>query len=388
MLKGFPPSRLTEFVNTARRLRVEREAAAASVERLLSRTPPAEWPALATHPDLLTCGALERLAAIFDDAEGRDPQYALNVSELAVLAAESLPERSYPDTIMAQALAYAWKDLGRAYRGLARNHESLEALQRADRYLDPHVVLAHDRALVRFNLAITLQELERYTEARALVKECEEVFRAHGDAKRLARCGLFEGVLLQRRKQFREAREIYLVLLSSTGNLDQESLAALHQAIGFCSIELADYTTAEANLDRALTINRQLGRTVEIMKVELGRGRLFIRTGKHQKAIDHLRPVRRQFLAARMSEEAGLCGLEVVDAMLALGKISQAESLARRIVAEFTKAGLSARAITALGYLTETIANRTVPRDLVTQVQEYIVSLRTAPEREFAYVHT
>jgi tetratricopeptide (TPR) repeat protein len=377
---------MQEFVSTARRLRVEREAAATNVERLLRRTPRAEWPALASHPDLLTCGALERLGTIFNDAEGRDPRYALNLTELGVLVAESLPGRSYPEVIMAQILAHAWKDLGRAYRGLARNTESLEALERADRYLDNHVALAHDRALVRFNLAITLQEMERYTEARELLTESREVFRAHGDVKRLARCGLFEGVLLQRLKQFREAREIYFVVVSSTPNLDQESLAALHQAIGFCSIELADYTTAEANLDRALTINQQLGRSVEIMKVELGRGRLLTRTGNHQKAIDHLRPVRRQFLASGMAEEAGLCGLEAVDAMLALGKASQAENLARRIIAEFTKAGLNDRAITALGYLTEAIANRKVPPRLVTQVQEYIVSLRRAPERDFAYV--
>jgi tetratricopeptide (TPR) repeat protein len=308
------------------------------------------------------------------------------LTELAVLVAGSLRERSYPEIIMAQTLACAWRDLGRAYRDLARNNESVDALQRADRCLDDHGALAHDRALVRFNLAITFQELERYTEALELLKESKEVFRVHGDTKRLARCGLFEGVLLQRLKQFREAREIYLVLVSSTTNMDQESVAALHQAIGFCSIELADYTTAEANLDQALTLNQQLGKPVEIMKVELGRGRLLASTGKHQKAIDQLRPVRRQFFAAGMSEEAGLCGLEVVDAMLALRKVSQAESLARRIIAEFTRAGLNTRAITALGYLTAAIANRNVPRNLVTQVQEYIVSLRTTPERDFAYL--
>lgn len=387
MLKRFPPkNRKTEFLDTVRRLRLEREAAAANVERLLKKTPRSEWPSLASNPEFLTCGALERIGAVFNDVQGSDPQYALNLAELGVLAAESLPERSYPDVTMAQILAHAWKDLGRAYRDFARNAESVEALERGDHYLDDQPALAHDRALVRFNLAITFQELERFTEALELLKESKEVFRAHGDTKRLVRCGLFEGVLLQRLKQFREAREIYFVLISSNPNMDHESLAALHQAIGFCSIELADYTTAEANLDRALALNQQLGRAVEIMKVELGRGRLLTRTGRHLKAIEHLRPVRRQFLASGMYEEAGLCGLEAVDAMLALDKASQAENLARRIIAEFTKAGLSARAITALGYLTEAIANRKVPPKLVTQVQDYIVSLRTTPERDFAYV--
>ncbi|HYC93399.1 MAG TPA: tetratricopeptide repeat protein [Thermoanaerobaculia bacterium] len=220
----------------------------------------------------------------------------------------------------------------------------------------------HDRAMVRFDLAITLQELGQYTESMEYLEESKEVFRGHGDTKRLVHCGIFEGVLLQRLKQFREARETCLILLSSTRNIEPESLAALHQAIGFCSIELGDFKTAEANLETALALNRQLGKPVEVMKVELGRGKLLTRRGQHQQAIDHLRSVRRQFLAAGMSEEAGLCGLEIVEAMLALGKAPQAENLARRIIDEFTKAGLSTRAITAVGYLTEARETRTATR--------------------------
>jgi len=385
MMKRFRPNRAAEFANTIRRLRLEREAAATDVDRLLKTTPRSEWPTLADHPDLLTCGALERLGSMFADHRGRDPQTALSLAELAVLLAEAIPRASYPDLITAQFRAHAWRDLGWAYRNLARFSESLDALTRADACLEDYGTLAHDRAQVRFSLAITLQERERYDESNRLLKESREVFREHGDSKRLVFCGIAEGVLLQRLKQFRQARETYFVLLTSTKNIETESLAALHQAIGFCSIELEDYLTAEANLHKALTLNRQLGKPVEIMKVELGRGRLLARTGQHQQAIDHLRPVRRQFLAAGMSEEAGICGLEVVDAMLALGKASQAENLARRIIAEFTKADLNTRAITALGYLAEAIANRDVPENLVTRVQEYIVSLRTRPERDFTY---
>lgn len=385
-MNPFRPSRMKEFVSTARRLRVEREAAARDLEPLLKKAPRSEWPTLANHPGLLTCGALERLDRMFAEHRGRDPQTALSLAELAVLVAETIPDASYPALITAQFHAHAWRNLGWAYRNLARTAESLDALTRADSYLEHHYVLAHDRAQVKFSLAITLQELERYDESHRLLQEAREVFREYGDTSRLVFCGIAEGVLLQRLKQFRQARETYFVLLTSTKNIETESLAALHQAIGFCSIELGDYVTAEANLQKALILNRQLGRPVEIMKVDLGWGRLLTRTGKHQQAIDHLRPVRRQFLAAGMSEEAGLCGLEVIDAMLALGKASQAENLARRIIAEFTKADLNTRAITALGYLTEAIADRNVPRCLVTQVQEYIASLRTRPERDFAYV--
>ncbi|HEY0366074.1 MAG TPA: hypothetical protein VGC73_06355, partial [Pyrinomonadaceae bacterium] len=60
-----------------------------------------------------------------------------------------------------------------------------------------------------------------------------------------------------------------------------------------------------------------------------------------------------------------------------------AQNLAREIIAEFTRAGLSKRAITAVGYLQEAIASSEVSNSLVAEIREYIVSLRTHPERDF-----
>lgn len=384
-MTDLPPPFAQQFRAMARQLAAERKAAALNVDRILKLTRRENWPGLKYNPDLSTCGALERLGKIFEDHYGTDPQYSLDIAKLAEAVAEALPRHAYPKLILVQTLAAARRDLGRAYRAFARNQESLALLRSAEDLLADQAALAHERALVRLNIAITLLELERYEEARKYLAEAKTVFREYGDARRLTNTTLAEGVLLQQLKQFREAREVYLVLLSSTETTDAESLAALHQAVGFCSIDLADFETAEANLEKALALNQQLRKPIEVMKVELGRGRLFTRTGQYERAIDHLRPVRRQFLAAGMIEEAGLCGLEVVEAMLGLGKSSQAETLARRIVTEFSKAGLSARAVTALGYLADAIASRDVPPALVTQVQEYIVSLRRSPERDFAY---
>lgn len=69
--------------------------------------------------------------------------------------------------------------------------------------------------------------------------------------------------------------------------------------------------------------------------------------------------------------------------MLVLGRTSAAEMLARKIFGEFTTAGLNGRAIGALGYLTEAITAKRASATLVTEVREYIVSLRTSPERDF-----
>jgi tetratricopeptide (TPR) repeat protein len=381
----FSPPRFKDFADIVRNRRQERIIAATTVEPLL-QAHKNDLAVLAQNRNLQTSGALERLSAIVVDSSTRDPQYALAVAQLAVTIAEALPRTAYPPVTMAQLRGSAWKDLGNTFRKLARYDEGVRALKNAEAAIVDCAGLGHDLAVIKFVLAVALQEMDRFDESLALLAESKAIFNEYSDVARSVRCGIAEGVLLQRLRKYREAREIYLVLLSSTPASETESVAALHQAIGFCSVELGDYLTAQANLDTARDLNQQLGRPIELMKIDLGRGRLLNRNCRFQEAIDLLRPVRRQFLSHGMSEEAGLCGLEVVDAMLSLGNASQAENLTRRIIDEFTKAGLNTRAITALGYLTEAIASRNVPPKLVGQVSEYIISLQTKPERDFVYI--
>jgi tetratricopeptide (TPR) repeat protein len=377
-------ARVREFGETARRLRQERREAPGTVDPLLQNTPRPNWATLAGLPDLHTAGALERLGNLFAEWLTRDAVHAKAIADLAVSAAAAMPDDAYPPIVVGQLRAHAWKDLGKALRFLGRNQEALETFAAAERHLGAGPgMLHHDRAIVRFNLAMSLQELERFDESRAILSESKRVFKDHGDIRNAILCALGEGVLLQRLKRFREAREIYLLLLASTRDIEKESLAPIHHAIGMCSIELSDFAAAEENLDYALTLFRELRQPIYVLKVELGRGRLFIRRGSPAAGLTHLQAVRRNFLRHSLHEEAGICGLEMVEALLLADRPEDAEILARTIVSEFTLANLNARAISALGYLSEAIAAKEARPELVTHVREYIVSLRTSPERDF-----
>ena len=377
-------ARVQEFAETARRLQRERAAAAEVVEKLLNETPASEWPALAERRDLQTCGALERLGNYVAQVLGRDPRHARAVAELAVSIAEGIPENAYPAPILGQLRAHAWKDLGKALLYMGQHDKALDALDRAEAHVEGYGSLAHDRAIVRYARAAALQEVNRHEESFALLAECKQIFRDHADTKRLVLCGLAEGVLLHRLRKYREAREAYLLLLTSNReSIDQESLACLYHAIGHCSVDLGDFDVAEVNLTRAIELFRELGQPLQALKGELGRGRLLVHKGEIDRGIAHLRPVRREFLRHSLIEEAGLSGLEIVEAMLRRESPSEAAALARQIVAEFTAAGLNTRAITAVGYLHEAIASSRASASMVSDVREYIVSLRTSPEREF-----
>lgn len=379
------PRRVAEFAATARRLQEERDASEHVVETLLRDTPREQWPELAERQELRTCGALEKLGNVVAQVLAANPRHALAVAELAISIAEALPTTTYPPVILAQLAAHAWKDLGKARLYVGRFQEALDALDRAEAQIESYGALAHDRAIVRLVRMAVLQEVDRYDEAFALISECKEVFRDHGDHRRLFICGISEGVLLHRLRKYREAREAYLLLLAVTHDtIDRESLACLYNVIGHCSVDLGDFDAAEVYLGKAIALFNQLGQPLQAAKSELGRGRLLVRSGEIEKGIAHLQTIRKIFLKGSLIEEAGLCGLEIVEAHLLRGKAVEAELLAREIIREFTAALLNKRAITALGYLTEAIADRKVSMGMVGNVRDYIISLRTSPEREFA----
>lgn len=379
------PQRVQEFEWLRRTLQAERQYAARIVPPLLRDTSPETWSLLAERQELQTCGVVDYLGTAVTDALTKDAGQAHAIAELAASLAETIPGHAYPAVTIAHMRGHAWKNVGKTLRYLSRYTEALEALTRAEAVLLPFPGLVHDRAIVRFHVAAALQESTRYQESIPILAECKEIFREFGDTHLLALTVIAEGLLLQRLGRYREAREKHLLLLASTRDIRLDSLAAIHQCIGFCSVELGDFAEAEVSLSLATQLWRSQGEQLNALKAEMGRGRAFLRRGDARLALRHLRDVRRELIRASLREEAGLCGLSMVEALLSLDMPSQAEELARKIIAEFTAAALNVRAIEALGYLSEAIRQKKASMAMVEQVREYVISLRTAPERDFHF---
>lgn len=274
-----------------------------------------------------------------------------------VSIAEAILANTYPPIILAQTRSLAWKNLGNVLSALARYPEAVDAYATAGKHI-AGFPLAHDLAVIRLNLAITHLDTERFSEALGLLLECKRVFDAHGDTNLFVLSAFYEGLALQRMRKYREARESYLLLIASTTEIKKSTLAALHQTVGLCSTEIGDFTVAETHLQKAIELHKELNEPLNALRDEHGRGVLLIRRRLLAEGIAHLRSVRHQYLKASLAEEAGLCGLEIVGAVLQTGEHQAAEALARTVMNEFLAASLGSRAITALGYVSEAIAAR------------------------------
>ena len=378
------PARVAEFAETARRLQQERAASEDLVTSALRDTPRESWARLHERRDLHTSGALERLGQEIEQRLDTDPREALTIAELAVAVADELAPDSYPGIILAQLRAHAWRDRGQALSYLGRYDDALRALDRAEEHFREFGTLGHDRAMVRFCRATLLQHLRRFDEARAILDECRQVFQSYGDTQTYVKCTLATGNLLVRAGDYRAARE----MLGGLELRDQPDYEAIiHLALGWCAIHLSDAADALWRFTEAERLFQMLGRTHPTVRAAYGVGSALLRLGRLDEAITRLLLVRTRFLADKLIEEAGLSGLEIVEAQLLLNRIAEAKHLAARLVQEFSDAGLNRRAVAALAYLNEAIAASSATPDIVRSVHSYIFALRNDPTREFAAIN-
>ena len=80
---------------------------------------------------------------------------------------------------------------------------------------------------------------------------------------------------------------------------------------------------------------------------------------------------RAEFLNRQMVENAGLAGLDAVDALLALGRLAEAQELATRLNEEFRYVDGSEHVLKALAYLQEFLP-RKHGREVVTHVRSFL----------------
>jgi tetratricopeptide (TPR) repeat protein len=376
------PKLKAEFAETARRLQRERAQSADVVSDALRDTPRAAWPWLAQRRDFHNSGALERLGQEIEKRLDADPREALAIAELSTTIADALPEDAYPPIMLAQLRAHAWKDLGQALSYLGRYDEGLRALDRAEEQLAAYGSLAHDLAILHFCRATLLQHLRRFDEAHALLNDCRHVFRGHRDTQLYVKCTLATGNLLVRKGDYRAAQEVMAGLLGRGDALHEATVLC---TLGWCAIHLDRYEQA---LDHFSEVSRHIaGSPVHVARAAYGAGSALLRLGQLGSAIEHLRTARTTFLDHALVEEAGLSGLEIVEALLLQNDRTEAQALSAQIVGEFTAAKLSRRAITALAYLQDAVGTPVATAETARNVYNYLSALRTDPSLEFTAIN-
>jgi tetratricopeptide (TPR) repeat protein len=366
-----------EFASIAAKLERERDESSDVVARYLRDTPAEEWSRLAEMPDLRNNAALEQMSEEVRRRLHRKPREALAIANLSASIAESLSPSQYPSVILAQLRGTAWKDRASTLRYLARYDEALEAAQRGEEALAPFASLEYDRAIVRLVKGMILAQQERFEEAHAILSGCREVFREYGDLKRYVQSGMAEAGALYESNHVDEARQLWLDLLPhAVGEGDIETQARIHSNVGYCEMRRDEFGSANIHFSEAVAGFTDLGYTSEVARTERGAGLVLIARGQIGIGLARLHEARRAFTAAGMTEDSGLCGLNMAAVLLDRGDQIAARSLAQSVIDEFTEKGMSHRAIDALISLREKIDVDDATAETVHTVHAVVESLR------------
>jgi tetratricopeptide (TPR) repeat protein len=343
------PERMREFLETARRLERERAGVQEVVAHLLRTTPHPEWSSLAGAPELRSSAAVEQLIEEVRNRVERTPSDALTLANVATSIAEALPTASYPTVVLAQLRALAWKERANTLRYLSRYDDAFAAVERAEQLLEGFPAASFDRAVVQLSKAMILYQVKQTTAASDLLRECRRVFIDHGDANMLLYTGMIEGNFAYEEGRYDEAHNVWTELLEvarKSGDID--SAARIENNLGYCSTHLGDFRRANIHFSNGIAFFNDIGAPLEGTRGERGAGRLLITKGQINAGLAYLRNARRAFAEAGLAEDAALCGLEIVETLIARGDTAEAAGLAHEIAEEVAAARLPEAAVTAI----------------------------------------
>ncbi|HVR39839.1 MAG TPA: tetratricopeptide repeat protein [Thermoanaerobaculia bacterium] len=328
---------------------------------------------VASTPELHTAGVVRSLCATSRMLRERQPMHALTLADSAIAISERLSADHYPETLRSDLSGQAWLERANSLRYLGRHPEALDALDIAERAFENTPVAAYSIALVQYLRSVVFFKMEQHDEAMQLARQSARVFRQFGESARFTHAKIVQGGVLFHLSRFREALELFLSLIPVAKDLgDAETLARLYSNVANCYLSLDQLSDASSYFAQAISLYEALGMETESIRTRWSLGRMLVRSGDVRDGIVRLRQAKRDFERLGATTDAALVALNIIEALLAIGDLRGAAELCTGLVESFTNVGMTGGALTALGFLRETIAHGSATPVIVQQVRMFL----------------
>jgi tetratricopeptide (TPR) repeat protein len=344
----------------------------------------AAWDALTTKRRYRTGGVVRKLNAAAHANYRSKPRVALTFADAAISIAELLPDDAYPARALYQLRGTAWKERANALMILGefpQAHESLDRAQRA--YVNtPHSGLG--LSIVALVRAGVLYEQGRLGEAMEVADQAERGFMHAGDEKRRMDAAFQRASIIFDGGDPNRALPIFQRVIEYGENTHSALWIALGSyAAANCEVDRQNLGNASMLFHRALRTFREHGPERERMLTEWGIARVALQSGKLPEAIRRLRDLAAEFERAGMVTNAGLIGLDISDALLALNRPAEIVHLAQHLFSVFTRAGMLTGALAALAYLKEAAATKRLTKQDLAVIRTFLRRAERQPSLQF-----
>lgn len=380
-----PPRQFVVDVSAfAERARIEEEDAISVCDSVLTG-PSAWWPQRVRQSgNAYTAGMVKELLERMRSMLGSSPANALQITALAIEIANELDVADYPCDYVIKLRAQACRDHAYVLSFMGRYSEALELTERSKRLFDQVPLPEYDLARLALVKASILRAIERIDDAIALVHGAAETFLRFGDRGRYFAARQTEASTLYMRGNVEQALAVWQEVQAADAPLDELASVRLAHNIALCYSDLGRPEDAIESIQRCVTEYAMLGVETERTRSRWLLGHALTACGRYQDAVPILRQTWREFEQLQMIGDAGLVALELAETLLVLGHSDEVPGICRDVIGQFTRAGMAARALTALSFLREAVAMGQATPSLVQHVSAFLRKLPAEQPRLFA----
>jgi tetratricopeptide (TPR) repeat protein len=381
-----PPPRqfVVDVAAFAERARNEENDAIALCDAVL--TGPAAWwqQRLRQSKGAYTGGMVKQLLERMRSMIFSSPANALQITALAIEVANALDVAEYPCDYVIKLRAQACRDHAYVLSFMGRYPEALELTERSKRLFDQVPLPEYDLARLALVKASILRSIDRIDEAIQLIRVAGATFLRFGDRPRHFSARMTEASTLYVRGDIEPALAIWKQLEAADMSADELSSVRLANNIAICYSDLGRPHDAIEYLTRCIAEYEMLGVETERTRSRWALGHAMTACGKYDAAVPILRQTWREFAHLEMIADAGLVALDMAETLLLLGQSEEVPSICRDVIGQFTRAGMSSRALTALSFLREAVAMGQATPSLVQHVSKFLRQLPAEQPRLFA----
>jgi len=334
------------------------------------------------RPQFHSGGVVRALCKLVRVWCGKDPLYAMQLADAAQAIAGSLPEDYYPSHLVYELRGLAWKEYAVACRWVSDFRGGLKALDSAEsayrKLPDPDARLA----AVNLARAIILQWRQQYGEALPLARAAVDQYELSREEAKYLEAKEVEAQILHRLGDVDAACKTYRIVYAAADGIgDIEMKARCSKNLGIASMERGRFDEADKYLHTALGIYEVLGKDATVLRTKWTIACLTRSVGRLHEAVAQLRMIRAEFEAKGMLDEAQEAGLDLVEALQALGQNDEVVAICAAVFDYYRNQNVITGALAAAAYLKDAASAmppRLTQRD-VERVRKFLADVRINP---------
>lgn len=363
----------------------EIDDATATVKDLLERSAPERRDLVRSERvrlhGLALCNLLEEKSR---EAWFTDPDWAVELADLAVEVANRLDIDHYGKALVEDARALAWAYLGNACQVASDLRGAEEALRRAEEH---HLRGDQDEltAAQILSFQASLRNAQgRFNEAADLLDRAITIYRDANDRHLEGRTLIQKATALGYAGKLSQAERLIRRGLSRISLVKEPQLlvAARHNLIWYLT-ESGHFEEARTALEETRGLYLRLAERINLVRLRWLEGRIALGRGHLDEAETALREARDAFIERGIGFDVALVSLHLAGVYAKKGDTAEMKRLAAEMVPIFQSRDLHPEALAALAVFQQAAEAETVTAGLLERVSAYLQRARRNPDLRF-----